>query len=232
MNVAICDDNLIYCKKTEIQLSSVEFFKDSDYTFFETGAELLKAVEAGSFFDFVFLDVDMPATNGLETGASLNRLSPDAIIIFLSGCPQISIDALELNAAGYLLKGCEQDKFTKTLEKAISRYKKLHSKINLKTGSEISSIQIDDVLYVEYSRKYCYYHTLNNVYSVRKPLFKVLKELKPFGFIQIYQCYVINISKIKKIQSSSVILLDNTELQIKRSSSKELIKVYTNYMNK
>lgn len=231
MNIAICDDDKVFREKIKTQLIDVEFFKDSDYVFCQTGEELLEAYNPQNPFDFVFLDVDMPKMNGLEAGEKINKLSPKTIIIFVSSYPQYAIDAFDCNATSYLLKGSDQEKFNKTIEKAIYKYKNLNTQICLKTGAGITNLKPDELFYIEYSEKYCHYHTANEVYSVRQPLMEALKDLAPFGFIQTYQCYVTNLSKIKKIQSSSVILVNDTELPIKRGTSKDLIKEYTNYMN-
>lgn len=231
MTVAICDDDKVFREKIKTQLIDVEFFSNSNYIFCETGEELLKAYNPQVPFDFIFLDIDMPGINGLAVGEKINKLSPKTIIVFVSSYPQFAIDAFDCNAIGYLLKGCAQNKFNRTIEKAISKYKDFHSQICLKAGNEMVNLQVNDILYIEYLRKYCQYHTANAVYAVRQQLFEALKELRPFGFMQTYQCYVINLSKVKKIQTSNVVLVDNTELPIKRSSSKELIKEYTKYMN-
>lgn len=232
MNIAICDDDKVFREKIRTQLSEVEFFKNSNYTFCETGEDLLKSFDSTQPFDFVFLDVDMPKMNGLEAGETLNKLSPKTIIIFVSSYPQFAIDAFDCNAIGYLLKGCNQEKFNRTIEKAIYKYKDLNVQLHLKTGTEMVKVDLNTIFYVEYSRKYCQYHTANSIYAVRQQLHEALTELYPFGFIQIYQCYIVNLAKIKKIQTSSVVLEGDTELPIKRGTSKELIKKYNDYMTK
>lgn len=232
MNIAICDDDKVFREKIKMQLLEVDFFKECDYVFCETGEHLLKEFKPDNPFDFVFLDVDMPGINGLVAGEQLNKLSPKTIIIFVSSYPQFAIDAFDCNATSYLLKGSKQEKFDKTIEKAIYKYKNLNTQISLKTGGGITNLRPDEIFYVEYAEKYCNYYTANAIYSVRQPLMEALKDLAPFGFIQTYQCYITNLSKIKKIQTSSIILVNNTELPIKRGTSKDLIKEYTNYMNK
>ncbi len=54
--------------------------------------------------DIAFLDITMPAMNGLELGKRLKRLTPHINIIFVTGYSDFTGDALRLHASGYLTK--------------------------------------------------------------------------------------------------------------------------------
>ena len=231
MNIAICDDDKAFRDKVRDDLRDFDFFGGARYTFYSNGEMLLDDFKPDEPFDFVFLDVDMPLMSGIAAGERLSKLSPRTILIFVSNYPQYAIDAFDCNATSYLLKGYTKEKLVKTVEKAMCKYTNLHSQISLKIPNGIVNVEPHRILYVEYVKKYCEYHTLDDVYSVRQPLIDALNVLEPFGFMQIYQCYAINLSKIKKIQATSVLLSNNVQLPIKRGSSKELIKEYTKFMN-
>ena len=231
MLIVVCDDHQVFLNKIKEYLDNVEYFKNSEYVFCGSGEELLACFE-GKKVDFVFLDVDLPGISGLDAGKRINEISPRTIIIFVSNYPQYAIDAFDCNATSYLLKGFDEQRFGKTVEKAISKYKTLNSSLCLKTGNGIVNLFPDEIYYVEYLRKYCIYHTENNAYSVRCALQEALEELAVFGFYQTYQCYLINLSRVKSINTSSVILEDGTELPLRRGSSKELIKEYSAFMKR
>ncbi len=230
MLIAVCDDNTVFWEIIKDKLLKFKFFENSEFVFFKTGKELIEAFDASSPFDFVFCDVDMPEMNGLEAGEKLKELSPKTVIVFVSSYPQYAVDAFDCNAVGYLLKGCDEARFTRTAERAIETYKRLNAQIALLTGKGIISVSPKRIVYIEYARKYCDYHMDDGeVYSVRGSLKDALSELTHFGFRQIYQCFVINMDKIQKIQRSSVLLTNGIELPIKRNLSQELIKEYMRF---
>lgn len=72
--------------------------------------------------DLIFLDIEMPGTNGLAAAETLFARYPGAEIIFVTAHHQYAIDAFDTNAIGYLLKPVAKERLVKTL----SRYAKLH----------------------------------------------------------------------------------------------------------
>ena len=62
--------------------------------------------------DLVFLDIDMPGLNGIEVANQLNDLAVPPAIIFITAHPEHALDAMQLNAAGYLVKPISEKDIT------------------------------------------------------------------------------------------------------------------------
>ncbi len=81
--------------------------------------------EALAFFrdntaDILFLDIEMPAINGLNLANQVMELSstpPE--IIFVTAFPKYALDAWSVPAAGYILKPYESEQICSVLERAI-----------------------------------------------------------------------------------------------------------------
>ena len=71
--------------------------------------------------DVVFLDVQMPGTNGVELAATLLDQAVDTNIVFVTAYSEYAVQAFELNALDYLLKPASP----KTVERAVARVLKL-----------------------------------------------------------------------------------------------------------
>jgi len=71
----------------------------------ETGSAAL-ALAASVPFDCVFLDINMPVMNGIETLKELLRRNPEAVVIMISGAgdEELAKQALDLGAADYIEK--------------------------------------------------------------------------------------------------------------------------------
>jgi len=74
--------------------------------------------------DLIFLDIEMPGTNGLVGGEMLAARCPHAEIVFVTAYHQYAIEAFDTNAIGYLLKPVMKEKLVKTL----SRYDNMQGK--------------------------------------------------------------------------------------------------------
>ena len=80
----------------------------------EGGQDALEQIE-GLKPDLVFLDIQMPASGGLEVAASLP--SPAPKIIFCTAYDQYAIEAFDLHAVDYLLKPITRARLVRALER-------------------------------------------------------------------------------------------------------------------
>ncbi|MFC5406527.1 response regulator [Cohnella soli] len=67
--------------------------------------------------DLIFLDIEMPETNGLAASAALLAIFPDADIVYVTAHNQYAVDAFDTKAIGYLLKPVAKHRLVKTLER-------------------------------------------------------------------------------------------------------------------
>ncbi|MFZ6708567.1 LytR/AlgR family response regulator transcription factor [Undibacterium sp. TC9W] len=96
----------------------------SKYAEWQVLAVLKNAAAAREFLaqntvDVVFLDIQMPRESGLELARRLAAQSRPPLIIFVTAYNVHAIDAFELHALDYLLKPFSQDRFAKTLARAM-----------------------------------------------------------------------------------------------------------------
>ncbi|BAU28631.1 two-component SAPR family response regulator [Aneurinibacillus soli] len=67
--------------------------------------------------DVVFLDVEMPGINGLQTAEKMMRLDDHVHIVFVTAYNQYAVEAFEINAIDYLLKPVRKERLKKTIER-------------------------------------------------------------------------------------------------------------------
>ncbi|MEI8642580.1 LytTR family DNA-binding domain-containing protein [Pseudoalteromonas sp. Hal099] len=101
----------------------------------------------------------MPGINGLEVAQQLNTLSVPPAIVFVTAYPEHALDALQLSAAGYLVKPVTEQALNKVLAQ-VGRLNKAHmqkqqsTKISYQLGGTIKSIELDQVYYFNAQEKY------------------------------------------------------------------------------
>lgn len=57
----------------------------------------------------VFLDIELPGTNGLELAEQLKRRAPETNIVFVTGYPDYALEAHGLFPSGFLVKPASED---------------------------------------------------------------------------------------------------------------------------
>ncbi|WP_438434224.1 response regulator [Gorillibacterium sp. sgz500922] len=67
--------------------------------------------------DVIFLDIDMPGLDGLQTADRIQQTDADAEIVFVTAYDRFAIEAFELNALDYLLKPLDRRRLAKTVDR-------------------------------------------------------------------------------------------------------------------
>lgn len=82
----------------------------------EDAIQLAKALKP----DVIFLDVEMPEMDGIETAGHLLDLGPQNIV-FVTAYDHFAVQAFEVNAVDYLLKPIKDNQFASTLVRLAER---------------------------------------------------------------------------------------------------------------
>lgn len=200
--------------------------------------------------DLVFLDIQMPLINGIEVIKSFNKFIPE--VIFVTAYDEYAVEAFEMNALDYLLKPFDQERFSKTLDRARQRLlanstKEISEKLNnliltfsqnkpdekhltkfvIKSAGKISFINVDEINYIEAEGNYLILHTSNSKNLYRDTITNISKKLNPETFIRIHRSYIVKIENIKEMQSHFnseyiITLKDNTKIKSGRSYKSEV----------
>ena len=78
-------------------------------------------LEADEQIDILFLDIQMPGKNGMETARALRKRGMDTILIFVTAIEEYVFQAFDVGAFHYLVKPFEQEKFAEVLRNAIKQ---------------------------------------------------------------------------------------------------------------
>jgi len=232
MHIAICDDSKEECLKIKGLCEESGIAEHISYHIFTSGQDLLDEAEKGTAFDIVFLDVDMPIINGIETGKRLRYISNNCVIIFVTAHPEYAIDAFECQAFHYLLKPCSKTKLCEVLNHARLRLNLLKKYHVIKLKDRILSLPLNDICYIEYSNKYIIYHTVSENISERNTMQNVYESVRTHGFFLVHQGFIINMDKIKVIEKDEIVLQDNSRVPMSRRKKAELSIEYMKHVEK
>jgi two-component system, LytTR family, response regulator len=195
--------------------------------------------------DLVFLDVEMPAMNGIDMLLHFEEIKFD--VIFTTAYDQYAVKAIKLNALDYLLKPIDKDELILSIEKVknkqteISRRQldalhevhktKLVNKIALSTLAGLQFINLDDLVRVEGEGNYC-----NFILSNKKKILlskklgdaeDILKEND--NFFRAHKSHIINLKFVEKYirgEGGEIIMEDGTSIALSRNKKDEFLKLF------
>lgn len=230
IRIAICEDNPQEQINLKRRLETLQIFDEAKYFFFNDGDDLIQSYKNGMQYDFVFLDVDMKNIGGIETGKYINKSDDRTIIIFVTSFPQYAIDAFDCNAFHYLLKSCNDEKFSTVILKAFELYKKYHEIYPIITKNGIVKLRVSHIYYIECFQKHLYFHTKDKTYITKSTLTETISALKSYGFYQVHQGYIVNFEKVVQIVGNDILLDNGMKVIISVRKHTEVIQAYSEYI--
>ena len=196
--------------------------------------------------DLVFLDIQMPKMNGFEM---LKKITPiNFEVIFTTAFDQYAINAIRVSALDYLLKPVDDEDLAAAIEKCKVSLKDkkpqlqfehlfnnlinknpLDKTLALAASDGISFVKMSDILRVEANGRYAKFYLLNkDTILVSKTLGDFEEILSANQFFRIHDSSIINLNHVKKYirgDGGTVLLSDNTELDVARRRKDDFIKL-------
>lgn len=102
LNVAVCDDEKIISNEIKNRLHNM--YPDHLIDIYDSGSDLLKAKK---IYDLIFLDIEMPEVNGMETAEQLRKKGNGEYIIFLTSHTEF-VSSKKENGHGYGVKNIKE----------------------------------------------------------------------------------------------------------------------------
>lgn len=211
-------------KKYAEQVSDLSF-----YGSYQSGLDFLNS--ANHDVDLVFMDVEMPEINGLDTIASLKS---DPIIVLVSSFVEYAYDAFEHDVADYLLKPVSKVRFLKSVNKVRTIHqlkspsghyesvKSVDHSIFIKHKNVFKKVNYGDISYVQSRSEYVEIVTQEQKFMHYGAL-KNLAETLPESFIRVHRSYIVNMDHVISFGYNSLEVRDQI-IPVSKSYAEDLKK--------
>ena len=186
---------------------------------FEVVAECEELTEAVLAFnrqrpEVVFLDIGIKGQNGIECARILTDLNPKVKIIFATAYTEYMSEAFELYAFDYLVKPFDLARVKRTLnriveqmlpreyepEEKIVRSEYRQDKLLVKGKESMSFIHIPDIVLIQRENNATVIYTEKDSYVTSVSMAELEKKLDPEQFLRSHKSYIINLSRIRKVE--------------------------------
>lgn len=109
MKIAVCEDNNIVAEYLEDYLSSLNV-QNIEYEIFTSGDDLIHYMEQEkTSFNILFMDIEMPGRNGIDTSAYIRERDKNALIIFITDHQDYVYQVFEVLPFRFLIKPVQQE---------------------------------------------------------------------------------------------------------------------------
>ena len=193
--------------------------------------------------DLVFLDIEMPVTNGFLMLQQLQN--KDFELIFVTAYDHYAIKAIKYSALDYLLKPIEIGELKDAVAKAENKrnqpsgnpqielliehlQKKPSRRIAIPTGEGLAFIRVDEIIYLEASINY------THIYLEDKRRYLVSRTLKEFEdilpedtFLRIHHSHIINKNFVERYirgDGGQVVMQQGITLDVSKRKKAEFLQ--------
>lgn len=231
MKVAVVDDSREDAEKLSGYIRRFEQ---------EEGIKLHTSVFYASFdfleeyqgeYEVIFLDIDMPGSNGLEVAREIRSKDKSVGIVFVTSLAQYAINGYEVNAIDFIVKPVEYYNFSLKLKKAI-QYSEKRGKCYLLVNDRdgVRRLPVTDIYYIEKEQNYLIFHTKQGELRCRKNMKEIKEDLKGQPFEECISGCLVNLDCVSRIGKDVVELEVKAELPLSRRLKKQFSREYIRYM--
>lgn len=157
--------------------------------------------------DFVLLDIQMPDLDGLAF-AKLSKGGQQ--VVFTTAYNNYAVQGFELSATDYLMKPISFERFLEMFEKVKSKARSTISlekkSIFIKDGSQWLKMELDNLLFLKADDNYVIFQEQNQKLMARMTLAEAFEQVDSAQFLKVHRSFIINFSKVTKIEKHQVFL--------------------------
>lgn len=230
MRIAVCEDNNIVAAFMEDYIASMEA-ENIEYEIFTSGDDLIHYMEQENVtFNILFMDIEMPGRNGIETSAYVREKDKNAIIIFITDHKEYVYEVFDVLPFRFLIKPVTREALNLVMKKAFEHFNFTKQVFFFKQNKTQLQVAFDEIIYFEGNLRKVRLVTTGGEYDFYGKISEVVKKLDGNLFLQIHNSYIVNMDQIRKISESVVLLKLGTTLPISKKYREYVRQKHIQYM--
>ena len=215
--IAVCDDDrqdresMTHLARTYYSSENVEY----SIKMYDSGTDLLSAIDSGERFNLLVLDVMMDSLDGISLASVLRRKKDDTTIVFMSSNLEMALQGYEVAAARYLSKPLKQEKVNEALSYAYRHFQD-NREVLLPTTQGLRRIAPMDILYVEATERGSRVILANERIDTSLRIFEQENLLPRNQFILCHRAFVVNLAAVRSIRRYELELNDGKVVPVSK----------------
>ena len=230
MRIAVCEDNNIVAAFMEDYIASMDA-ENIEYEIFTSGDDLIHYMERENVtFNILFMDIEMPGRNGIETSAYVREKDKYALIIFITDHKEYVYEVFDVLPFRFLIKPVTREALNLVMKKAFEHFNLTKQVFFFKQNKTQLEVAFDEIIYFEGNLRKVRLVTTGGEYDFYGKISEVVKKLDGNLFLQIHNSYIVNMDQIRKISESVVLLKSGTTLPISKKYREYVRQKHIQYM--
>ncbi|HEX6642215.1 MAG TPA: LytTR family transcriptional regulator DNA-binding domain-containing protein [Thermoanaerobaculia bacterium] len=169
------------------------------------------AVMASVVPNLLFLDVEMPETDGFTIAAARDPDRTPAIV-FVTAHDEFALRAFDANAVDYMVKPFSQERFDRGMDR-VRRFlghgastlppsahpPRRRERFAIRVRGQVLFVKASELESIAAEGNYARLHTSAGSYLIRESLQHLESELDPEMFVRVHRSAIVNIERVRKL---------------------------------
>ncbi len=221
LRIAICDDDINARDALHLQLERIlmEETEKIVYEFVSGQTAVNWLLKHPGEIDLLFLDVEMPGLNGMETAEKIREFDKNMILVFVTGYTDYVFDGYRVGALDYVIKPAVKERLSEIMKRVRAQiFSQSEENFVFQNIDGTYRFSYEEILYFYSERRQVTVVTERGDFTFYGKLGEV--ENQTGGeFVRIHQRYLVNGKKVSHIGNASLLIGEGeneTELPISR----------------
>jgi DNA-binding LytR/AlgR family response regulator len=226
MKIAICDDDL---GDIEIIRNHILTHRRQHEILEFTSAEpLLKRIYGGERFDLLFLDVQMPDSDGWKIAKEIKKAKLRVFIAMVTVMGEYISECFD-RVDWFAEKPITREKAHSIIDIA---FEKLYpSAFGFQTEKGNVSLTVPEIIYVEADHNHINIHATNGVARTRSTLMELNEKLSDMScFARIHKGFILNLQYLDKVDGDYAKIKTGQRVPVSRNGRKALFEALDKYI--
>lgn len=230
LRIAIVEDN--QKESTDLRNMLNQWLEKKQLIFeideYSSGNEFIEYFDTAEAYNLVFLDIDMPGKNGMETATFIREKYSEVLLVFVTYMVQYAVQGYAVSACDFIVKTVIEEQLYAKLARIVPKIKLRKSMITIQNKTEIVRLKTADIAYIEvYGRKLIFYTKQGKIESYGS--LKTMQETLMYNdFVKCNKCYLVNLFYVNRIEDN-IVDVGGHLLQISRREKKHFMDCFVQY---
>lgn len=231
IKIAVCDDDESVREKLSVIIKT--WFDNIQRPVwivqFITGVNLL---ESHIQFDIIFLDIEMPNLNGIDTAKMLRKWDVSSKIIYVTNYEGYIKSSYKVHAFDYISKPVNENEICEVLLEAVQYLDNALKKNKYAFDTEEGSItlDLDDIYYFEYLARKVIINSSQGKYTSSYSLKELLEKFKKYGFNSPHKSFIVNMLYVKLIKGFDIFMENGAIIPLAQKRAAEFRADFNNFL--
>lgn len=231
MRIGICDDEREVREQIASQMQAL-VPKESLVLYASGEAVLAEKRQC----DILFLDIQMPGTDGMAVAKKLRERNRKQILIFVTALKEYVYEAFDVRAFRYLVKPFSQKRLEEVLLAAVEEWKREpdsdvveRKQLLVRSRGDCIRVFLEDILYAEVYNRKVVLHQKEGTLEYYQRLKELESELGS-GFVRVHRSYLVQLRCVERYNAKTIYLEDGSEIPIAKKKYADFVRQYLEYI--